>query len=131
MGGNEGDVLCYSLAIGDMNGDGRPDLIVNEMVGDGVAVGAEDVGNLVLISGAALLAPPTRIQNLGFVNGGADVQFEFATIPGKSYQTQSRGAFGGGQWLNVGGPTAGTGASRRETFSIGVGEMRFFRVVEQ
>ena len=54
-GADEGDTLAYSGAPGDVNGDGRTDLISNEMVGNGVAAQAIDVGNLVVISGTALI----------------------------------------------------------------------------
>ncbi len=52
----ENDILAYSASYGDMDGDGRTDLIVNEMTGDNPP--AVNVGNLVLISGAQLLDPP-------------------------------------------------------------------------
>jgi hypothetical protein len=58
-GGDTGDTLCYSGLSGDMDGDGRPDLIINEMVGNGVLPAAEDVGNLLFISATRLLDPPT------------------------------------------------------------------------
>jgi hypothetical protein len=51
-GGGAGDVLCYSAASADMNGDGVPDLIINEMQGDGSAV--NDVGNLLIINSRKL-----------------------------------------------------------------------------
>jgi len=57
--GDAGDTLSYSAAAGDVDGDGRIDLITNEMVGNGVAPGAVDVGNLIVLSGAGLLAPPS------------------------------------------------------------------------
>ncbi len=50
-GANEGDTLSYSGADGDLNGDGIIDIITNEMVGDGVAPGTNDVGNLIVLSG--------------------------------------------------------------------------------
>ncbi len=56
-GVNAGDVLCYSADAGDQDGDGRDDLIVNEMLGDGLSPGTNDVGNLVVVSGE-------RIANL-------------------------------------------------------------------
>ena len=49
-----GDTLCYSAAAADLDGDGHTDLIVNEMAGNGLAEGTVDVGNMLLISGAAL-----------------------------------------------------------------------------
>jgi hypothetical protein len=50
-GTDSGDILCYSAAMGDVNGDGRVDIITNEMQGNGVAPSAEDVGNMILLSG--------------------------------------------------------------------------------
>lgn len=52
-----GDTICYSAASGDIDGDGHTDLIVNEMEGNGLVFGTIDVGNLLLISGAAMLDP--------------------------------------------------------------------------
>ncbi len=52
---DEGDTLCYSAAVGDADGDGRTDLIVNEMVGNGLLPAARDVGNLVVLSVGQLL----------------------------------------------------------------------------
>ena len=54
--GNVGDTLAYSAASGDLNDDGVADLIINEMTGDGLAPNTVDVGNLLLIDGAATLA---------------------------------------------------------------------------
>jgi len=48
------DVLGYSATTGDPDGDGIPDLIVNEMLGEG-ASGQVNVGNLIVV-GAPLLA---------------------------------------------------------------------------
>ncbi len=48
------DVLCYSAASGDYDGDGIDDLIVNEMLGEGLAPGTNDVGNLIVISGTLI-----------------------------------------------------------------------------
>jgi hypothetical protein len=56
--GNLGDTLGYSAAAGDLDGDGRFDLISNEMVGDGFGGAPVDVGNLVVISGIALVPEP-------------------------------------------------------------------------
>ena len=56
--GDLGDTLAYSAAAGDVDGDGRSDLILNEMVGNGLGPGTVDVGNLIVINGRALAAPP-------------------------------------------------------------------------
>lgn len=50
-GGDSGDVLCYSGTAADMNGDGKTDILTNEMLGNGVLPAAEDTGNLVVLSG--------------------------------------------------------------------------------
>ncbi len=50
-GNDEGDTLGYSGAAGDVDGDGFPDIIVNEMLGNGRAPGSVDVGNLLVVSG--------------------------------------------------------------------------------
>jgi hypothetical protein len=51
-GTEDGDTLMYSATAADMDGDGLDDLIVNEMLGNGVAPAAVDVGNLLIIGGA-------------------------------------------------------------------------------
>lgn len=55
-----GDTLGYSLGVGDANGDGTVDIITNEMQGNGGRL--LDVGNLVVLSGRALLAPPVGVD---------------------------------------------------------------------
>jgi hypothetical protein len=63
--GDRGDVLGYSAAAGDVDGDQRVDLIVNEMLGNGVPPGGVDTGNLIILKG-------------GFV-GGIDFTIEIST----------------------------------------------------
>ncbi|MCA9642617.1 MAG: FG-GAP repeat protein, partial [Myxococcales bacterium] len=52
----QGDILGYSAASADLDGDGITDLMLNEMTGDGPA--GVDTGNLVVISGRALRSEP-------------------------------------------------------------------------
>jgi hypothetical protein len=40
----------------DYDGDGIDDLIVNEMLGDGVSLGAANTGHVIVISGALIQA---------------------------------------------------------------------------
>jgi hypothetical protein len=56
FGIDRGDTLCYSAASGDFDADGRSDLVVNEMVGNGLAADAINVGNLLVI-GSPLAGP--------------------------------------------------------------------------
>ena len=56
VGIDGGDMLAYSAAVGDIDGDGRIDLIVNEMLGNGIAPASLDAGNLLVLSGA-LISP--------------------------------------------------------------------------
>jgi hypothetical protein len=51
---DRGDTLAYSAAAGDIDDDGKTDLIINEMLGNGTAV--DDAGTLIVVSGA-LVAP--------------------------------------------------------------------------
>ena len=51
VGDDAGDTLCYSGTAADVDADGLTDVITNEMVGNGIAPSAEDVGNLLVISG--------------------------------------------------------------------------------
>jgi hypothetical protein len=51
-GADTGDTLAYSAATSDYDGDGRVDLVINEMEGNGLTPAAVDDGNLLLVSGA-------------------------------------------------------------------------------
>lgn len=68
MAGDGGDTLAYSAAAGDVNRDGVTDLVINEMLGNGSAPAAKDVGNLLVISGRALPSPSIFVD--GFESGG-------------------------------------------------------------
>ncbi len=68
-GGNSGDTLAYSAAAGDVDGDGRSDLIINEMLGDNGSL--HDVGNLLVISGTRLLR--NLLFRDGFESGGTSL----------------------------------------------------------
>ncbi len=61
MDNSQGDVLCYSGADGDVNGDGISDLIMNEMMGDGSLL--KNVGNLLVINGAVLFEVDTVFRD--------------------------------------------------------------------
>lgn len=57
---DSGDVLGYSAAAADLTGDGRDELITNEMLGNGAGI---DEGNLILVNGQ-LIAVPAQIPAL-------------------------------------------------------------------
>ena len=60
VGSDAGDVLGYSAAAADLDGDGKVDLITNEMLGNGPTPATEDVGNMIVVGGALIAgaAPP-------------------------------------------------------------------------
>ncbi|MEO1087002.1 MAG: integrin alpha, partial [Acidobacteriota bacterium] len=72
-GSDLGDTLGYSAAAADIDGDGRTDLLINEMVGNGLVPGTIDVGNLVLISGSALADATTPPVPAGACSDSAGV----------------------------------------------------------
>lgn len=78
-GSSDGDTLCYSAAAGDINNDGRPDLLVNEMAGNGFGGTPWNVGNLLVIDAAALLAPFTPT-----LTPSAPGPLDFGTVPAPS-----------------------------------------------
>jgi len=77
VGDDGGDTLAYSAAAGHVDGDGRTDLLINEMLGNGSSPAAEDVGNLLVISGAALPSPSIFVD--GFESG--DVASWWRALP--------------------------------------------------
>lgn len=54
VGSDTGDTLGYSASAADIDSDGRIDLIINEMLGNGSNASAVDVGNLLVLSGALI-----------------------------------------------------------------------------
>ncbi len=56
-GFDRGDTLAYSAAAGDLDRDGKTDLILNEMLGNGPLV--DDSGTLIVVSGALLAPEPS------------------------------------------------------------------------
>ena len=64
-----GDTLCYSASAGDLDGDGLTDFITNEMTGNGLAEGTEDVENLIVISGQLISSAAPSILLAQFGSG--------------------------------------------------------------
>jgi hypothetical protein len=69
--GDSGDTLGYSAALGDIDNDGIPDIIVNEMVGNGLQPFTIDVGNLIILSGATVA--PAVVPSLGPLAAAASI----------------------------------------------------------
>lgn len=64
-GSDEGDILCYSAAAGDIDADGRDDFITNEMQGNGLDPSDVDAGNLIVLSGDLVAVPEASQALLG------------------------------------------------------------------
>ena len=56
-----GDMICYSATAGDLDGNGTVDLIFNEMAGNGIASGTDDVGTLLILSGTLTASSPVPV----------------------------------------------------------------------
>ncbi len=83
-GSDAGDTLSYSAAAGDIDGDGKTDLITNEMQGNGTGPAAEDVGNMVVVSGARLGGQmcPLDVDENGVVDANTDGVYVFRRLLG-------------------------------------------------
>jgi len=105
-GAKGGDVLCYSAADGDIDGDGHTDFIVNEMTGDGLAPGTSNDGNLLVISGASLIdAPvPSITFSVGEIEFGGQVLEDGPTAMQTVMLTNNGGASLDITSLNLIGP---------------------------
>lgn len=73
VGSETGDLLAYSMASGDADGDGHPDLFVNAMRGDGGDGRIEDAGEAVAVSGRLLSLRNYRITAVEPFSGPLDV----------------------------------------------------------
>ena len=100
--GDTGDTLCYSAAVGDIEGDGISDMIVNEMVGNGIRKGSEDVGNLLLISGAGIQQIPPVISNVEVSpTGDQHVLACFPSMTAHSYRLQQSDSLNLESWMTI------------------------------
>jgi mono/diheme cytochrome c family protein len=57
IGADQNDMLAYSMAVYDANGDGTPDLVPNGMGGDGAYNTQINAGDLYIIDGATFVVP--------------------------------------------------------------------------
>ena len=60
VGADQGDTLGYSAATGDLDGDGRRDLITNEMLGNRLGSSDQDQGNLLILPGSLIRSAAGR-----------------------------------------------------------------------
>lgn len=110
--GDLGDTIGYSVAAGDVNGDGVPDVIINEMLGNGVGTGKIDVGNLVVVAGDALLRieTPEPAEIVRITASGRQVRVRIQTRNGENYQLERSQE--GETWAERGDAVTGNGAER-------------------
>jgi len=86
-GSDAGDTLSYSAAAGDVDGDGKTDLITNEMLGNGSSPAAEDKGNLIVVSGARLGGQtcPLDVDANGVVEANTDGVYTYRGLLGLGF----------------------------------------------
>ena len=63
IGADQNDMLAYSMAVYDANGDGLPDLVPNGMGGDGAYNTQINAGDLYVIDGATFVAPHAAVTS--------------------------------------------------------------------
>jgi hypothetical protein len=128
--GDMGDTIFYSGAVGDYDGDGMTDLMINEMVGNGTQPDRIDIGNLVIISGKVFAAigqaPGPAILNVA-ITGPDELTLEFSAPPGQSYALECSGALGAWEVLLDDIPGAPGPQSLTVTTSADASE-EFFRI---
>ena len=128
ISGDTGDTLCYSAASGDLDDDGRTDIIMNEMVGNGVGPSSIDMGNLIILSGAALLDPPLECRDLE-VDMVHTIAFQ--TSKNDQYHLQHSIDVLSSNWITVATNIIGTGGVLSFTNAApGVESIQFYRWIQ-
>lgn len=126
-GTDQGDTLCYSASAADLDGDGRDDLIINEMQGNGVLPTAEDVGNLLLISGRAILPQQPQLTAQG-IDGG-DLELAIQTDAG-TWILQESGSLDLPSWINLQTNVYVEGSTNLLLPGNAAPARRFYRLIE-
>ncbi len=110
FGARESDLLGSALALGDLNGDGRADLIISAVGGDGPNSSRQDAGNVYVIYGESSLQ--SRPPDLTIYGSGATGD----SVPDALGTTLAVGDFNGDGIadLAVGAPGADNADPKRE-----------------
>ncbi|GIW41850.1 MAG: hypothetical protein KatS3mg076_2427 [Candidatus Binatia bacterium] len=80
-GADAGDQFAYSLAAGDVDRDGRPDILANAMTGDGFENRARDAGELYVFSNSIFFDPSPGTLAPLFLNVDIQPVFSAACLP--------------------------------------------------
>ena len=80
-GPDAGDAFAYGLAVGDANGDERPDFIINAMAGDGFENQAPDAGEMYVLDNGILFDTEAAERPPLFLNLDIQPIFRAACLP--------------------------------------------------
>lgn len=129
VGTDAGDTLCYSASFGDMDLDGRDDLLVNEMVGN--APSLIDVGNLLVISGRALEWRPPVFTESAMDRANGVFRLATDTTFGRTYQLEASPDLAPPTWLPLQSGILGAGPGGVLAVPDSGVDRRFFRLMEE
>jgi hypothetical protein len=76
----------------------------------------------------AMIQPPAQFSSVN-LDGNGNINFTFSSLPGQSYQLQSKGDLNDPQWTSLGLPAAGSGDTLTLSDNMTAEPRRFYRLV--